>query len=83
MAKIIPLNTAYKASNKAIDYMQLQTLNLLNEWQQYKHHLPQYKNVSLEQYIKRKYGFSATDCYLMYDEIRAKIDNQNKERKAM
>lgn len=83
MAKIIPINQAYRGSKQAPDYMQLQTLNLLNEWQHYKHHLPQFKNVSLEQYIKRKYGFSATDCYLNYSEIRAKIDNQNKARKAM
>lgn len=83
MAKIIPITTAYQGSNKAHDYMQLQTLNLLNEWQHYKHHLQQYKNVTLEQYIKRKYGFSAEDCYLNYDEIRAKIDNQNNRVKAM
>lgn len=83
MAKIIPINQASRGSNKAPDYMQLQTLNLLNEWQQYKHHLPSFKNVSLEEYIKRKYGFTAQDSYYNYDEIRAKIDNQNKERKAM
>lgn len=83
MAKIIPINQASRGSNKAHDYMQLQTLNLLNEWQQYKHNLPSFKNVTLEGYIKRKYGFSATDCYFNYSEIREKIDNQNNTRKAM
>lgn len=83
MAKIIPINTAYRTATMAADYMQLQTLNLLNEWQQYKHHLPSMKNVSLEQYIKRKYGFTATDCYLNYAEIRANIDNQINRVKAM
>lgn len=83
MAKIIPINQASRGSNKAPDYMQLQTLNLLYEWQHYKHNAPSFKNVSLEQYIKRKYGFCATDCYLMYDEIRANIDGQNNRVKAM
>lgn len=83
MAKIIPINQASRGSNNAPDYMQLQTLNLLYEWQHYKHNLPSMKNISLEGYIKRKYGFSATDCYLNYAEIREKIDNQHNTQKAM
>ncbi|MCQ2243827.1 MAG: hypothetical protein MJZ32_06170 [Bacteroidaceae bacterium] len=83
MAKIISINQAYRGSKQAPDYMQLQTLNLLYEWQHYKHNAPSFKNVSLEQYIKRKYGFTANDCYLNYNQIRANIDNQINRVKAM
>lgn len=69
---------------KAPDYMQLQTLNLLNEWEHYKRHLPPDKVAqTLEGYIMEKYGYTAEQAYNNYNALRAKIYNDNKARLAV
>lgn len=63
---------------KAPDYMELQTLNLLNEWEHYKRHLPPDKVAqTLEGYIMEKYGITAEQAYTNYNALRAKIYNDN------